>query len=264
MVASSDAVRFVMMVTYRDHMGETGFPHALWYSLGMGRGQGTAGSAPGRQRQALDFIVPFNGTGGPLPEEGVSVKFDSLVTDTLLNHAAESRYTDDGMGRPHDHLVLVRPDEKEPGVEWVVGVKRGTEPTEPNDEREPFEEVLSSISIQRIKDGCGRDDFRYGLCSDGIVRRWDGGDKFGQKVQRRAAGVPDRYADESFGKLGEMIAAGYDAIHESRQNSRLETEMGVNNQPITLGELEGLAEFLAQPGFEVPAWSRKQSSPSPT
>jgi len=249
------------------------FLYGLWHSLFMGRGQRDIGASGGAtRRQVLDFIVPFDGASLPVERERererereqVSSQFSALITDTLLNHAVEVEHRNIGVGRPHDHLSLRVPSDREHGAEWSVSVDQDTEQEAPSDRWESFEEVKASITIQRIKGHCGRETFSYRLGSDGVVRRWDGGDAYAKAEERRAAGFPDRYADErtSIEELKEMTERNLEELSNSITNSRLETEMGFNNQPISLKELEGLTKFLSQPGFEVPAWARRVKSPS--
>lgn len=106
------------------------------------------------------------------------------------------------------------------------------------------------ITIQRI----GRDDaherelWSYRLGLDGIVRRWDGGDVWGKRQKERELGIEDSKM-LSGGKTKEEISeiaieSLQTVIENSLPNSRLAEDMGLNKQPVTPEELEGLRDFL--------------------
>lgn len=84
------------------------------------------------------------------------------------------------------------------------------------------ERTTRQISLQRIYESYGREYWSYMLGADGTVRRWDSGDV--------AA------------KMRKDLELGVGSI----SNSRLEEDMGLNNQPVTPDEIRGLQDFLAR------------------
>ncbi|MGH2852632.1 MAG: hypothetical protein ACRDLF_00350 [Solirubrobacteraceae bacterium] len=202
----------------------------------------------------LAFIRPFNSADGisEAERERVSAQFQDLVVNTLLNHAGDVRHSD-VLAEESISLRLKNP--KEPDVEWSIAVRHKTVTEAPSDEWESAEEASACIDIQRCAAGLGREMFSYRLGSDAVLRRVDLGDMYAKAQQRRVAGIGPRFLTgrES---VDEMIQATEENLHHmltvDLPNSRLEREMGLNDQPIGMQELQGLKAFVAQPGLDVP------------
>jgi hypothetical protein len=104
------------------------------------------------------------------------------------------------------------------------------------------------IDLQRIEKGCGREYWSYRLGSDGVVRRWDGGDMFAKGQKERELGIEEPLMLDQHPTREEMIGAlvveRNNLIENVIPNGRLEEDMGFNNQPVSPEELEGLRDFL--------------------
>ncbi|HSW74346.1 MAG TPA: hypothetical protein VLG16_00595 [Candidatus Saccharimonadales bacterium] len=95
--------------------------------------------------------------------------------------------------------------------------------------RESYRFTVSPQCIElKVNDGqVRREHIYYSRRPDGVVRRWDGGDQ-----ATKPAGIDLDYAE----------------------NYALEEEMGVNNHPTSLEELEGLRELVTSPETIALGW----------
>lgn len=101
------------------------------------------------------------------------------------------------------------------------------------------------ISLQRIdQQGYGREYWRYDLSElsvdAGTVTRCDGGD-MRESVPRY---LPPEAGDQT--SDSESIQRQLDHIKNELRNEKLEKDMGLNNQPVSLAEINGLADFIDQ------------------
>jgi hypothetical protein len=153
-------------------------------------------------------------------------------------------------------LLVEKPDDDEANAKWVLAVRNSTDVKPPRDEWESAEEIRANINIQKVIGGRGRDQYSYRLGSDGVVRRYDLGDGFAKAQQERAAGIGRKVLPGLDASIDELLKDTEAKIEElltvSIPNARLAREMGLNDQPISLEEMEGLEQFVRQPGFEVP------------
>ncbi len=106
--------------------------------------------------------------------------------------------------------------------------------------------IIRDISLQRSDGVYGREYWSYRLGADGIVRRWDGGDITAKTRNERELGIkePKIRGNETLDELGKLALAGLQRTIDQIPNSRLEEDMGLNNQPVTLAEIQGLQDFL--------------------
>ncbi len=207
-----------------------------------------------------DELPPFMAshnvqTGVDDAEKGaVGAKFDSLVSDTLLNYVAPVRHL-----HGKDKLSLRRPIEGQPDAFWEVSIWTKAAGEAPRDNLESAEEVTAEIGIQKVVGMLGREDFTYRRGSDGVIRRVDHGDQFAMKSKDSAQGRGILLVNrlELFTKEGtQAVLDDIDSNlanieSNSRPNLRLEREMGLNDQPIGITEMEKLDEFMRQSGFEA-------------
>jgi hypothetical protein len=200
----------------------------------------------------LDFLTPFDGTQAEIDSRErnqVADRFKSLVADTLLNNAADVLHDDHCPGFENDYIGLIKEDADE--VRWSLSAKSLTNEQPPDDELESAEEIRKQITIQKIVKDYGRERVIYRLGSDGVVRRNDFGDIWAKTKQERQAELSHfiiKRSSTSHEEL-EQIQQAIEEMNESIQNSRLERKLGLNNQPISLQEMEGLEMFVRQPGF---------------
>ena len=119
----------------------------------------------------------------------------------------------------------------------------------------PSEVTTKEISVQRIEGGYGRESTSYRLGVDGIVRRWDGGDVTEKMRKKKELGIADRGFMERGASPDEMVkitsAKIQDMLENQIPNARLEQDMGYNNQPVPVEEINGLREFIAQSTLTV-------------
>lgn len=105
------------------------------------------------------------------------------------------------------------------------------------------------INLQRIDESYGREYWSYRLGADGIVRRWDGGDVTDKKIKERELGIeqPKMLGEGSTPQdLGKAALTGIKNITEGLPNARLEEDMGLNNQPVSPDEIDGLKAFISR------------------
>jgi len=161
---------------------------------------------------------------------------------------------------PEDSILLQKNDENSKDLGYMMSdgyslsVNRDTEKRVPSDEWESSEEICAEISVQRIAEGLGRNMHSYRLGSDGVVRRYDIGDACAKVQQNKELGIGAAGLD-GFGNLtrDELASSLENAINETVSaipNNRLDKKMGLNDQPIFIDEMDALAEFVRQPGFE--------------
>lgn len=213
----------------------------------------------------LEFIVPFDGTQPEVESrdrELVASRFTALIEDTFLNNADQvNHFAQSTM--PHDSILLDKQVTSD--TKWTLAVDSQTEERPPNDEWESAEEIRGTVSIQKILNvSGGRQMVSYRLGSDGTVRRYDHGDAYEKMQAERAAGLGDiamRVPRPGSSESVEVIESQIKNIFETViPNDRLARKMGLNEQPISLEEMEGLEDFVRQPGFEVPPTLRRNRS----
>jgi hypothetical protein len=201
-----------------------------------------------------DFIVPHDGTQREIPESErllVTQKFDTLIDGFLQNNGTEvfhSDYTNE------DSLVLEAPDIA--GNHWHIRVRAKTDEIVADARFSPSEMIRKEIFLQRIEGYRGRDALAYRLFADGVVRRWDGGDGWAKSQQKREWGLAPESIEPrtpSVEALIQTMLNREELLNVTIPNARLETQMGLQNQPIGLTELEGLEELLSRPDVTVQA-----------
>lgn len=109
--------------------------------------------------------------------------------------------------------------------------------------------ITRYISLQRIDDGYGREYWSYRLSTGGIVRRWDGGDLTAKRQKERELGIenPKMLSQgATIEEIRKVALTGIKSIIEGIPNSRLEEDMGLNNQPVSPDEIIGLQNFLSR------------------
>jgi hypothetical protein len=127
-------------------------------------------------------------------------------------------------------------------------------PRDPNSETggitfRDSETTSRSISLQRIDEAYGREYWSYRLGADGTVRRWDGGDVTAKRRKDRELGVevPKMLnGDETLEEIGRVALANLQNLTNDIPNARLAEDMGLNNQPVTPDEVQGLQGFLSR------------------
>jgi hypothetical protein len=191
-----------------------------------------------------NFHKPFEGQPALSKEQLVetSQAFSELFEDLMLEGMVDVKRFETIKGRPTADLFR-RIDVD--GQEYTLSLEdSSTNDPKSNDSGISFRDseiITRSISLQRIDDRYGREYWSYRLGADGIVRRWDKGDVIAKKRENKdldAEETGDIYADAARNLLR--------LTKYTIPNSRLEEDMGLNNQPVIPDEIQGLQVFLAR------------------
>lgn len=200
----------------------------------------------------LDFIQTFDGTQPEVDSrerELVSERFNALVADTFLSNIHEVKNRD----LPLKDSLLLHKEESGSSIGWSLSIEKRTDNRVPSDDWESAEEIKADISIQKLQGVFGRDMTSYRLGSDGVVRRHDLGDIYGKMQAEKELGIGRTAMFGSEASPEDLISHAEDMMVQIREfdipNSRLERSMGLNGQPISIVEMEGLEAFVRQPGF---------------
>ncbi len=113
------------------------------------------------------------------------------------------------------------------------------------------EKISREISMQRFDKGYGREHWSYRLGADGVVRRYDLGDITGKNIKERELGIEQPKMlglgeDLTREEVQDMALSGIARIVEELPNNRLEEDMGLNNQPVSSDEIDGLKGFISK------------------
>ncbi len=210
--------------------------------------------------QELSFIQPFGGEQGVVSEKEqqvVAERFISLFEETLMNNPTDAQNFSDDVSKS-EYLTMHIQSKATPQIRHTLALRATEMVTESDYDWQQAEEVSKSIGIQVVEEERGGNIYEYRLGSDGVVRRHD---ITKQKLEDQRAfkklgktAVPGETHEEA---LVREAAEGIEELLIGVQNSRLEREMGLNDQPISLTEMEGLEDFVRQEGFEVPSMHRR-------
>jgi hypothetical protein len=191
-----------------------------------------------------EFHKPAEGQT-PLSTEQLietSQAFSELFDDLMLQNMVDVERFESAKGHPIADLFK-RIDVN--GQEYTLSLEdSSTNDPKSNDSGISFRDseiITRSISLQRIDDMHGREFWSYRLGADGIVRRWDKGDFIAKKRENQYLGA------EETGDIELDVTRSF--LHLAKfaiPNSRLEEDMGLNNQPVIPDEIQGLQVFLAK------------------
>ncbi|MFZ1324295.1 MAG: hypothetical protein WAQ57_04025 [Candidatus Saccharimonadales bacterium] len=200
-----------------------------------------------------NFYEPAEGRSPIDPEQLAEAAqiFNSLFDDLMLQGMPEVKQFETIKGRPTASLL------------WKIEVdgQAYTLALEDESPREPDSNILGivfrdseritrQISLQRIDGIYGREHWAYRYGADGVVRRWDGGDVTAKRRKDRALGIEEPKMPSSgktIKEIGQVVLANMHRLTaDTIPNSRLEEDMGLNNQPVTPNEMWGLHGFLAR------------------
>lgn len=193
----------------------------------------------------LSFIVPHDGSQAEVTSDEqvlVARGFTSLVSDLLLSHIDKVHHTK-AIGS-ESWLQLKLPVSGD--SHWAIGVRVCEPLVGDGEQSEPLSE---GISLQRVEKGLGREGAEYYKDQDGIVQRNTFGD-----VATRVAEQDEYLTDitptedmnpaEALHILEGLLRSAVNAA----ENQRLAKDMGYNNQPVGMQELNSLVDFISQPG----------------
>lgn len=200
-----------------------------------------------------NFYEPTEGRPAVEAEQLVETAqtFNGLFDDLMLQDMDEVTQFESIKGRPTANLFRrIEID----GQTYSLSLEDRS-PRDPDSENQgtSFRDSETNnrlINLQRIDEGYGREYWSYRLGADGIVRRWDGGDFTAKKRKNRELGIEEPRmlsGDETIEEMGHVILASIQSlIADAIPNSRLEEDMGLNNQPVRPDEIRGLQDFLAR------------------
>ena len=179
-----------------------------------------------------------------------SESFRELFNDLMLQDMDEVRQFESTPGRPtarlSKHIVV-------DGQTFSLNLvdKHTDENSDDIDSRfRSSEKISQEISMQRIDKGYGREHWSYRLGADGVVRRYDLGDITGKKKERELGIEQPKMLglgeDLTRKEVQDMALSGIARIVEELPNNRLEEDMGLNNQPVSSDEIDGLKGFISK------------------
>lgn len=184
---------------------------------------------------SFEFTQPFDGTHpevAPEEQRAVSQKFSSFVDDIMLNNVSRIHTTDpriNGESTPHSRLILKRLEDDSLTVLVEVSPKSKT--------------AAKYVDLEQI----GGDRVSYRLGHDGVVTRFDVAEK---KPEETDAETLDgiRYLNGTETPEEGLVASEGLLKHlsEALANDRLEKEMGINDQPIGMDELNSLISLVLE------------------
>jgi hypothetical protein len=200
------------------------------------------------QRNYPDFYRPFEDMHPLSPEqlETSRQKFDKLFDSFVLDHMkdVDTIKLADDMPQEANLLKIIEVD-SQPYSLWLRDKERQESNTENVFRKDEI--FHREIAVQRKdSEGQGRERWSYRLCDDGIVRRYDGGDMWAKQEEKKKLGMqyfPTLRVHEKPDYV-ELSKARNSNIENSIQNTRLEADMGLNNQPVSPDEIAGLKAFI--------------------
>ena len=197
-----------------------------------------------------DFHQDFDSL--PTLEEAEQAKvagaFNQLVNDLMLQNMALVEQYELIPNRPKAHLLLKGRVE---GRQYTLGVEDCGQPAEDGDiTPRPSQKIKRLIALQRIEGSYGRESSSYRLGTDDVVRRFD----IPNPVAARAQETDFFDATEEEEITTDILTAAQKRVQNNLDdlanygipNANLEEDMGLNNQPITAEEIDGLRQFIAK------------------
>jgi hypothetical protein len=202
--------------------------------------------------ERLPFYEPHDGTQAPVSEpekRAVADAFDAFVDTVQLNHAESVDSEHPRSPVQQDILRFRIPVGDRSHWHGEVSVNTNTTPSPFPPERVAAKKVDLSFYV----DGRERDFVSYRLCGDGVVRRHQTEDQVlrHERLDQldSAAGVrPPGSIDDIMAMLSQR------AIDASRGSLTM-TGLGMQNQPVSMRETDGLIDYLnAAPLVIVPPY----------
>jgi hypothetical protein len=213
-----------------------------------------------RAEDLLTFIVPHDGTQAEVSvaeAQTVTRKYDSLFDDLMLTHMEGVEHIE---AVPHAgntlHLQV-------PAAEgWNIHIHLNMPDALPDTTSSvsPSQQVVRWIGVQAQQHYKGGTSYVYHRYADGIVRRFTmtpaenaQNTALSKTIPRRpATDAPAEQKDAYLAKFGEVL-------QNARDNDELAQAIGMQNQPIGVAEMDGLAGLLGRPDIAIappPSWRR--------
>lgn len=207
---------------------------------------------------------------GALPEIGPE---EMALAATAFNHTFDNwaRTFEDGfrLGQNNEGRVvaqLLQRIEAQDKTYILAVMEVGERPqggVEAANDLRPSEDIRRVINLQLLVGDQPSDLSSYRFCVDGIVRRYDVDAEVNHMRKMMTS------MDLQSATTEQELQQKYQATDQNyKDNVRFEEDMGVNNQPVSLEEIEGLGQFLGdllQPGppQAPPARPPRSEEPSP-
>ena len=177
---------------------------------------------------SLEFMQVFDGRQakvGAEEQSAVAAKFDTFVDDIMLSHAD---IVHDKSKRPEAAVHVLGLGILAPDGTWSATVRHAyLRKDEANKFNSPKHSNKMIVLVFTDAHGHEQGEFIYETDDEGVVCRSDSGDAGVEEEQDKVELFQD--SDEKY------------ALED------LEADMGLNDQPIGLNELEGLISFLSSP-----------------
>lgn len=189
------------------------------------------------------FYQPFEGQPAPETKEQEETNrlFNELFDEYMLRHINGIQRHRDDLGFEAKLTLKLRIEHQKYDATF--------EENENADIENPLEfrdsDIFTrSIGVQREVGQHGRETWEYRLGKDGVVRKYDLGDQQDRNILDT---IDQNHIDEArISQEAFLREVKYvtETIPNTLSNMHLEEDMGVNNQPVSLAEIQGLKEFL--------------------
>lgn len=184
----------------------------------------------------LERREPFNGEQRVISDEekeAVSVQFTSAFDDCMLQNIESVKSHRIGVSPSTNNNLSLEYDCRDGYNKFTVSLRQ-------------FDEE-KRVDVQHVQGGFCRESAAYLTEPDGTIIRLDLGDSQ-DRAKRTEFLKADNPIDHTLNKLQELRHE----ISESRANLDLEKAMGVNAQPISLDEMQRLAELIDSSNVNKP------------
>lgn len=195
------------------------------------------------------YVDPQERLNQPALEESeikkVTDRFNQIFDDFMLDNIAEAQ--------EQESIGLNFFDSREISINGLIKDGSTTYQLHMRDSL-MFNWQTRTISLQRLDhQGYGREYWGYDLselADIGVVTRRDKGDIRVNVLREQEIGLAPKYLSPSGQEddllSSELIRRQLDHIKNELKNNQLEKYMGLNNQPVSLVEINGLADFINQ------------------
>lgn len=185
-----------------------------------------------------EFYQPTESTNTPeaYEQEKAARLFNEIFDDFMLRYMAKAKHNDI-LGPEISLRIPIIHDGQKYSLEFEDSEVPGDADVSPFRDSE----VVSRVMSVEVKDDDwrGHESWDYQLGKDGVVRRYDKGNKRHKSLERQDyySGDIDKLLEDEFNELT-------DISKNILPNRRLAEDAGVNHQPVTLVEIQGFKEFL--------------------
>ncbi len=190
--------------------------------------------------EVASFIVKHDATHPEVPAEDVPIVrriFSSTVDDMLLAYAADVYHTGASVHISSEDTLACHVPLND-GGHYSIGVmvQTGGSDNDPARFRDPSRRPVKEVEVIHFPVSGNRALYRWTEYADGTVRRYTDTDI--EATQQRLGDIPDDETIKGF-------------TYEVKRNLELAASLGYQNQQVGIDEINGLADFLHQPGLQL-------------